>query len=61
MLSYAYAQGWIEGQGLLRSLMAKQDRVQPLMNELRAQRGKGIQAAFADRMLLDLGAIGAAE
>ncbi|MFE5321546.1 cadherin-like beta sandwich domain-containing protein [Paenibacillus sp. NPDC056579] len=60
-LNYAYAQGWIQDQGLLQSLLAKQDRVQPLMNELRAQRGKAIQAAFADRMLLDLSAIGQAE
>ncbi len=57
-LQYAYAKGWIQGEGLLRSLLAKEKHPKPLMNELRAQRGKGVQAAFADRMLLDLAPLG---
>lgn len=53
-LRTAYAKGWIRNEGLLNSLLAKKNKLQPLLHELQAQRGKGVDAAFADRLAEDI-------
>lgn len=51
LLNYAYEQGWIDGQGILQSLLAKLNRedpnLKPLLQEIQAQSGKKLNAEFA--------------
>ncbi|WP_409341700.1 polysaccharide lyase family 8 super-sandwich domain-containing protein [Paenibacillus sp. MBLB4367] len=67
-LQYAAEQGWITHHGILNSLMSKVEHIQKkladgneksdafksLMNEIQAQSGKKIDAAFAGKLLADL-------
>jgi len=63
-VNYAYQQGWIEQQGIANSLLAKisnvqkheddkpvQNAINALGNEIQAQSGKKIDAAFAEQFL----------
>jgi len=51
LLQYAYEQGWIDGQGILQSLLAKWDpqkpNLKPLLQEIKAQSGKKLNEEFA--------------
>ncbi|MCY9667087.1 Ig-like domain-containing protein [Paenibacillus alginolyticus] len=60
LLNYGYDRGWIDGQGILNSLLSKVRNVQkdtvkdngeinfnPLLQEIKAQTGKKIDAGFA--------------
>ncbi|MFD0693903.1 OmpL47-type beta-barrel domain-containing protein [Paenibacillus sp. GCM10027628] len=67
MLAYCYEKGWIDGRGILNSLLAKVQQIQkdaaedqkkvdfnPLLQEIQAQTGKKIVAAFASSLKEDI-------
>ncbi|WP_145947179.1 sugar-binding protein [Paenibacillus sp. Y412MC10] len=54
LLKYAYEQGWIDGHGILQSLLAKvngeEPNISPLLQEIQALSGKKLNEEFASKL-----------